>query len=278
MVRKNQPDRVVEPVVQRQRMVYAKRGRLRFASHRDFQRAFERAIRRAGIPIAYSAGFSPHPKISYANAAPTGIASEAEYLEIGLTRALEPDLVRVALDQALPEGMDILEVVEARTPDFAERLQASVWGIEVFDTPLEVVEQAVAALLASTDAQVTRMTKQGLRTFDVRHAVLDLTSSVGQDCDASLHSGSSLGQRAVPSLAAHSSPECAILRLVVRHTIPAVRPDDVLQALASVGALTTATPPRVTRWSQGPLTSDARDVGDPLAADRGGANSFVSAE
>jgi len=252
MARKNQPDRVVEPVVQRQRMVYAKRGRLRFASHRDFQRAFERAIRRAGIPIAYSAGFSPHPKISYANAAPTGIASEAEYLEIGLTRALEPDLVRVALDQALPEGMDILEVVEARTPDFAERLQASVWGIEVFDTPLEVVEQAVAALLASTDAQVTRMTKQGLRTFDVRHAV--------------------------PSLAAHSSPECAILRLVVRHTIPAVRPDDVLQALASVGALTTATPPRVTRWSQGPLTSDARDVGDPLAADRGGANSFVSAE
>lgn len=276
MVRKNQPDRVVEPVVQRQRIVYAKRGRLRFASHRDFQRAFERAIRRAGIPIAYSAGFSPHPKISYANAAPTGIASEAEYLEIGLTRALEPEVVRVALDQALPEGMDVLEVVEARTPDFAERLQGSVWGIEVFDTPFEVVEQAVAALLASTDAQVTRMTKQGLRTFDVRHAVLDLRSSVGPDCDASLHSGSSLGQhagtalekRAESSAAAHSSSECAILRLVVRHTIPAVRPDDVLQALASVGALTTATPPRVTRWSQGPLTSDARDVGDPLAADR----------
>lgn len=242
MARKNQPDRVVEPVVQRQRIVYAKRGRLRFASHRDFQRAFERAIRRAGIPIAYSAGFSPHPKISYANAAPTGIASEAEYLEIGLTRPLEPEVVRVALDQALPEGMDELEVVEARTPDFAERLQGSVWGIEVFDTPYELVEQAVAALLAATDAQVTRMTKQGLRTFDVRHAVLDLTSSVSEDC--------------------------AILRLVVRHTIPAVRPDDVLQALASVGALTTATPPRVTRWSQGPLTSDARDVGDPLAADR----------
>jgi radical SAM-linked protein len=66
------------------RLRYAKRGRLRFASHRDFQRAFERALRRAGVPMAYSAGFSPHPKISYANAAPTGTASEAEYLEIGL--------------------------------------------------------------------------------------------------------------------------------------------------------------------------------------------------
>lgn len=242
MARKNQPDRVVEPVVQRQRIVYAKRGRLRFASHRDFQRAFERAIRRAGIPIAFSAGFSPHPKISYANAAPTGIASEAEYLEIGLTRPLDPEIVRVALDAALPEGMDVLEVVEARTPDFAERLQASVWHIEVFDSTIEAVDAAVAALLAAPEAQVTRMTKQGLRTFDVRHAVLDLRSSVG--------------------------PDCSILRLVVRHTIPAVRPDDVLQALASVGALTTATPPRVTRWSQGPLSADSRDVGDPLAVDR----------
>lgn len=242
MARKNQPDRVVEPVVQRHRIVYAKRGRLRFASHRDFQRALERAIRRTGVPIAFSAGFSPHPRISYANAAPTGIASEAEYLEIGLTRAVEPEALRAALDKALPEGMDVLEVVVARTPDFVERLQASVWNIELFDVTPDAVDHAVAALLAAPEAQVTRMTKQGLRTFDVRHAVLDLRSSVGTDCE--------------------------ILRLVVRHTIPAVRPDDVLQALASVGSLTTATPPRVTRWSQGPLTSDARDVGDPFAADR----------
>jgi len=294
MARKNQPDRVVEPVVQRHRIVYAKRGRLRFASHRDFQRAFERAIRRAGVPIAFSAGFSPHPRISYANAAPTGIASEAEYLEIGLTRHVEPAQLRDALDSALPDGMDVLEVVEARTPDFAERLQASVWGIEVFDATPEAVHRAVAALLAAPEATVTRMTKQGLRTFDVRHAILDLRACTGEDfeaalnsrsslgqheetsvaahsspeCEAALSSGSSLGQHEETSVAAHSSPEYAILRLVVRHTIPAVRPDDVLQALASVGSLTTATPPRVTRWSQGPLTSDARDVGDPLAADR----------
>ena len=78
------PARDVAPTVQRLRLRYAKRGRLRFASHRDFQRAFERALRRAQVPMAYSAGFSPHPKISYANAAPTGTASEAEYLEIGM--------------------------------------------------------------------------------------------------------------------------------------------------------------------------------------------------
>src|SRR5437764_13524249 len=90
------------PVVQRLRIRYAKRDRLRFTSHRDFARAFERALRRAGIPMAYSAGFSPHPKVSYAGAASTGVASEAEYLEIGLAQRCDPDQVRRDLDAALP--------------------------------------------------------------------------------------------------------------------------------------------------------------------------------
>src|SRR5512133_1211095 len=101
------------PVVQRLRLRYAKRGRLRFSSHRDFQRALERALRRAEIPMAYSAGFSPHPKVSYANSAPTGVASEAEYVEIGVAEACDPAAVRQALDDALPPGLDVVEVVEA---------------------------------------------------------------------------------------------------------------------------------------------------------------------
>jgi len=85
--------------VQKLRVRFAKRGRLRFTSHRDFQRAFERAVRRAGLPVAFSHGFSPHPKISYAGAAPTGAASEAEYLEISLTSEQDPEQVRAALDR-----------------------------------------------------------------------------------------------------------------------------------------------------------------------------------
>lgn len=239
-----QPDRVAEPIVQRLRIRYAKRGRLRFSSHRDFQRAFERAVRRAGVPVAFSAGFSPHPRISYANAAPTGIGSEAEYLEIALTARCDIERVQVALDKALPPDLDIVEVIEARTPDFAERLEASVWQIECFDVEQTAVESAMAALLAAETAEVSRLTKQGMRTFDVRGAVLDLR------------------------LESYSEEKCAILRLVVRHTTPAVRPDDVLQALTGVGSLTMVTPPRVTRCSQGPLTADARDVSDPFAPDR----------
>lgn len=239
-----QPDRVAVPVVQRLRIRYAKRGRLRFSSHRDFQRAFERAVRRAGVPVAFSAGFSPHPRISYANAAPTGIGSEAEYLEIGLTERCDAERVRAALDRALPPDLDVIEVLEARTPDFSERLEASVWSIECFDIEPAQLAAAVAQLLAAPSVEVSRMTKQGLRTFDVRHAIVDLR------------------------LESSSDVKCAILRLVARHTTPAVRPDDVLQALVSVGSLTMETPPRVTRCSQGPLTADASDVSDPLAPDR----------
>src|SRR5438270_10984005 len=131
------------PVVQRLRIRYAKRGRLRFTSHRDFARAFERALRRASIPMAYSAGFSPHPKISYAGAAPTGVASEAEYLEIGLAEQRDLEAVRIALDQALPPGLDVVEVVEAVPPALADRLEASLWQIQL---PGVAVAEARAAV------------------------------------------------------------------------------------------------------------------------------------
>ncbi|MGH3295157.1 MAG: TIGR03936 family radical SAM-associated protein, partial [Trebonia sp.] len=91
-----------EPVTTQHLLVrYAKRGKMRFASHLDVARAFERSVRRAGLPIAYSAGFTPHPKISYAGGVPTGVASEAEYLSLTLTTRAEADAVRGRLNAAL---------------------------------------------------------------------------------------------------------------------------------------------------------------------------------
>ena len=119
-----------DPAVQKLRIRYTKRGRLRFTSSRDFQRALERALRRADVPMAFSAGFHPHPKISYANAASTGTASEAEYFEISVTQRVDPDSVRVALDEALPPGIDVLTVVEAAPGALADRLEASDWLLE----------------------------------------------------------------------------------------------------------------------------------------------------
>jgi radical SAM-linked protein len=246
------------PTVQRVRIHYAKRGRLRFSSHRDFQRAFERALRRAAVPMAYSAGFSPHPKVSYANAAPTGVASEAEYLEIGLAQRCDPQRLRQALDESLPADLDVIEVVEVAPPpenvkaeSFADRLQASVWEVRLAGVEPEVARAAVAAFLAVERAEVSRMTKNGVRTFDARAAVLALEA--GPD----------------PRAGEGAGAPCAILRLVVRHVTPAVRPDDVLAGLATIGDLAPPTTPAVTRLAQGPLDEPAGTVSDPLAPDRG---------
>ena len=234
------------PIVQKLRIRYAKRGRLRFTSHRDFARAFERAVRRAQVPIAFSSGYSPHPKISYANASPTGAATEAEYLEIGLTRECDPDAVRADLDASLPPGLDVLEVVVAGQGSLADRLQASEWTIELGGVDVAAASAAVETFLAADVVEVERMTKRGLRTFDARADVLALDALAGHQGD-------------VP---------CAILKVVIRHDTPSVRPDDVLAGLRSRGGLQLEQTPVATRSAQGPLDLRTGMVGDPLASDR----------
>src|SRR5690349_15098789 len=147
---KRQPEANQDPVVQRIRLHYAKRGPMRFTSHRDFARAFERAVRRAGLPVAYSQGFTPHPKISYASAAPTGTASEAEYLEIALHTEVDPDWTRAVLDAALSPGLDVLDVrLVGPGPSLADRIQASRWRVELPGVATGRLAPAVAAFLAA---------------------------------------------------------------------------------------------------------------------------------
>jgi radical SAM-linked protein len=247
--------------VQRIRLRYTKRGRLRFTSHRDFQRAFERALRRAEVPMAYSAGFTPHPKVSYANAAPTGVGSEAEYLEIALTAERDPELLRCLLDESLPPGLDVLEAVEARTGDFAERLQASVWHVKLGGVTREEAAAAVRKFLAEERVEVERETKNGIRAFDARGAVVALDVADEQVASGTRADGECAPDR--PGVGA-----CAILRLVVRHLTPAVRPDDVLSGLRAAADLAPPVPAEVTRLAQGPLDEQAGAVTDPFAPDR----------
>src|ERR1700749_5176372 len=100
------------PAVQHLVVRYAKRGKMRFASHRDVARAFERGVRRAGGPIAHSAGLTPHPKISYAGGAPTGVAREAEYLRLALASRRAETQVCQRLNAALPDGIDVIDVTD----------------------------------------------------------------------------------------------------------------------------------------------------------------------
>lgn len=242
---REQPEQQAPPV-QRMRIRYAKRGRLRFTSHRDFSRAFERAIVRARIPMAYSSGFNPHPRISYAGAAPTGSASEAEYLEIGLAQESDPVEVAKVLDEALPIGLDVLEVVVGAGGSLTDRLEASRWRLTLTGVTQAAADSAVEEFLAAGEVLVERMTKKGLRRFDCRAAVVSLTSHRTPE----------------------TSPECAILDLVLRHGTPSVRPDDVLAGLREIAGLEAGTAPLHERLAQGPLDPQTGTVGDPLALDR----------
>jgi radical SAM-linked protein len=231
-----QPEQQAPPV-QRLRIRYAKRGRLRFTSHRDFSRAFERAIFRARLPMAYSSGFNPHPRISYAGASPTGAASEAEYVEIGLAEVVDPVAIQALLEEALPDGLDVLEVVESPGGSLADLLTGSHWLVDLAATP-DACVPAVETFLATEAVLVERMTKKGLREFDCRSAVISLSASAHGD-----------GTR---------------LDLVLRHAVPAVRPDDVLAGLASVAGLAPGGAPLLTRLAQGPLDETTGEIGDPL--------------
>lgn len=207
--------------------------------------------------MAFSAGFSPHPKVSYAGAAPTGMASEAEYVEIGVVEDCNPAELTGRLDGALPSGLDIMEIVVAGSGSLADRLQASAWEALVPGVDRADAERAARIFLGTGAVMVERLSKHGMRSFDTRAAVISLTVR---------------DNPAGPSATRDGARPCAILDMVVRHTTPAVRPDDILAGLRHVANLAPQSPPLVTRLAQGPLDAETGTVSDPLAPDRSAAS------
>ena len=194
--------------------------------------------------MAFSAGFSPHPKISYLGAAPTGAASEAEYLEIGLSRALRPRgragrAGRRAARRTSPSSSASRRGRgPARSPT-GSTPPSGGWSCPA--STLAELQPAVETFLASDVVTVAKRTKNGLKDIDAREAVT--------------------------SASAAEEAGCAILHMVVRQLTPAVRPDDVLAALAAVADLHPPLPARAVREAQGRL-DDSGTVADPLGPDR----------
>jgi radical SAM-linked protein len=294
---------IATPAVQHLVVRYAKRGKMRFASHRDVARAFERGVRRAGLPIAYSAGFTPHPKISYAGGAPTGVASEAEYLSLALTARQAETQVCRRLNAALPDGIDVIDVTEAggdgnpsagssstRSGGFGH-LEASEWRMVLPGVAPEVARRAVAGFLARAEVPVERLTDKGVRRMDARAALIEMTvldnaapdttaleqavldkavlekavlDKAGGGTGGSVTAGPDGGSRATET----GFDGCAILRMVVLHTAPAVRPEDIVTALREQDGIVPSSPPMITRLAQGQrsqLTGQALSAGEGVS-------------
>jgi radical SAM-linked protein len=161
------------------RFRFAKRDAMRWLSHLELQSVMERALRRAELPLAFSRGFSPRPKLAFATALPVGLVSEAEWADVELVERLEVSDFAQRLAEELPDGLQLLEAQEValNAPSLMSSLRESVY--EIANSELQgsncKLEERITGLLAATELWVERKTKHGPKRIDIRPLIHDLT-------------------------------------------------------------------------------------------------------
>jgi radical SAM family uncharacterized protein/radical SAM-linked protein len=203
--------------VQRLRAVFTKLGEVRFIGHLDLQRLWERVCRRAAIPLAYSGGFHPMPRIATATALALGVESQGEVVDFELSSPLDPETFRARLAPLLPAGIEMRSVREVplTAPAATMQLQTAEYRIEVFGGNADW-NALVAGLLAAPELPLERTSKKSgaLRTLDCRPWLfaLDVLDVL---------------------------PDGVVLRYLgaCRHDGTVLRPDDVLQLLRRASGL-----------------------------------------
>ncbi len=164
------------------RLQFTKVGKVRFVSHRDVARAFERAFRIDQLPLAFTQGFSPRPKVSFGLALSVGHESEAEYLDVELTEPVDVETLPTALSEALPVGIDVRAAAPLadRAPSLQEAITEIEYRTEVVDgsgasPSQDAVRRAVRAALDADALYITRVRKGVESNDDVRPVIRDLS-------------------------------------------------------------------------------------------------------
>ena len=172
----------------RARLRFSKLGKIRWTSHRDVARMWERAFRRVQLPLAYTQGFSPRPKVSFGLALPTGAESVAEYLDVELLPDTQVDVVALPalLTPVLPAGIDVLAaaVVDDRADSLQHEVTSCTWQVEVVGAgEVDDVDRLVSRALAADSLVVTRERKGRLSDDDIRPGILSVTvAGPGEHC------------------------------------------------------------------------------------------------
>jgi radical SAM-linked protein len=158
------------------RFRFSKLGRVRWTSHRDVARMWERALRRATLPLSYTGGFSPRPQLSFGLALPTGCESLAEYLDVAFSERVDVEALPSLLDPLLPDGLRVSAAMALETgaPSLQEEVTSCTWEIEVPGVDQAVLGAAVDRVLAAPSLPVTRERKGRHQEDDLRPAVLAL--------------------------------------------------------------------------------------------------------
>lgn len=165
----------------RYRLEICKGEEVRFISHLDFMKAFERALRRAKIPVAFSEGFNPHPKIAFASALPVGVTSACELVDLELQEELPAAEVKQRLEKALPPGIKVNAVNRChdKQPALMAVINRSEYLVRVQAIPgavihYQLLQEAIKSFLGKDALVVEKKTKKGLRERDIRKGVYSL--------------------------------------------------------------------------------------------------------
>jgi radical SAM-linked protein len=172
------------------RLQYSKTGKVRWTSHRDLARMFERAFRRTQLPLAYSGGFAPRPRVSFGLALPTGAESAAEYLDLELVDGAVVDVgaLPARVSEALPHGVtvDAVAVVDDHAPSLQEAVSSCTWRMEIVGTTHDELCTKVTAAVNATSLVVTRNRKGRKVTDDLRPGILALRVLEGTEVECEL--------------------------------------------------------------------------------------------
>ncbi|MFY9173850.1 MAG: TIGR03936 family radical SAM-associated protein [Peptococcia bacterium] len=165
------------------RLKYSKTEEGRFLSHLDLLRTMQRVIRRAGLPLAYSEGFNPHPKISYGSALAVGVTSDGEYLDFELREKVALDEIVRKLIQAMPPALAVLEAKEIVGRKSKESLMAIInlarYQVELTlnkELSQQEAQEMVDHFLEKEEILVMREGKKGIRTTDIRPGIYSLSA------------------------------------------------------------------------------------------------------
>ena len=158
----------------RLRVTFSRGEELKYLSHLDVMRLWERALRRANLPLAYSQGFSPHPKISIAAPLPLGVTGERELMDIVIQRRISPYLVQKNLTSQLSKDMSITSVVQvpADVPSLQSQVRRAEYRVEVeTDKSVDEIKAAIDSFLALAELPWQHKRDEEMRSYDIRKLV-----------------------------------------------------------------------------------------------------------
>ena len=163
------------------RLRLRKDGKARFVGHLEFMTVFHRAVRRAGLPVRFSAGFHPAPRISFPDALPTGVESDAEIIDMELFRPLGARETAEALNDQLPEGFRVLEAAALhwQSPSPSASIGETIYRVVLPSTAPPELAERLTAFLAADEVKVHRQKGRQSQTLDLRPDVIDLALEDG---------------------------------------------------------------------------------------------------